>query len=99
MKEDNVEEISDIWRTDEKEEQERVEAEVKEWFDSAKTRGSCGINLWYSPYNKRFFSVSKAVFVHGIVTSLLTYQGGLYETRAGSGDCEMNLWYLGEIRE
>jgi len=96
--EDNAQEISEIWRTDEKEEKERVEAEVKDWFDTAKARSSCGVNMWYPPYAKRFLSVSKAVFVHGIETSMVTYKGGLYETRAGSGDCEMNLWYLGECK-
>jgi len=98
MKEDNAQEISEIWRSDEKEEQERVNAEVKSWFDRAKAVHCCEINLYYTPYSKRFFSVSKAVFAHGIKTNLITYQGGLYEMREGSGDCEMNLWYMGECK-
>ena len=99
MKEDNTSEISEIWRTDEKEELQRVKEEVEGWFDRAKRVHCSGINLYYSPYNAYFHIISKPVTVYGIATSMITYQGGLYETRSGSGDCEQNLWYLGECKE
>lgn len=91
--------MSSTWRVGEEKEQQQVEAEVKEWFERAKAVGMCEINLYYSPYNKYFFTVSKAVFVHGHKTDMLLYQGGLYQTRSGPGDCELNLWYLGEAEK
>lgn len=70
---------------------------AKGWLEDAK-RGSVEINFWYTPLAEAFEHLAKKVRVHGHWTGLWSYNGNLYETYAGSGDCEERLRYIGPIK-
>ena len=79
----------------EEELQRRYVEEVTGWFTRARGCGQSGINLWFPPYSKLFEEMAKPVLVHGHNVGILEYEGHLYRTQSGSGDCELNLHYIG----
>ena len=85
-----------VWNTETKEVKRDIKEEVIAWFNRAKLHGSTEINLYYSPLNEMFNLLTDKRFL-GKTFVGYEFEKHLYNVRAGSGDCEERLVYLGEI--
>lgn len=89
--------MSDIW-IDEETVRKEAEKEVEAWFEEARKRGRCGINLYYQPTRDVFFKLVEKEKLHGIEVGCYSYKKCLYRVSHGPGDCEENLVFLGEMK-
>jgi hypothetical protein len=72
---------------------------VEGWFLAAKDRGRVEVNLYWKPYQKALGRLADKVIVEGVDTGLWKYKGGMYTVRAGSGDCQEFLCYIGKCKK
>jgi hypothetical protein len=93
---------STVWTTPaaERELADEAKATVAGWFRRAKERKGygVGVNLYYPLFGKEFEQVTKKFVYRGVDTGLLIHDNALWQLRSGSGDCEMNLYYVGTMR-